>query len=154
MIGLSSADDKLADNVRDGLSSYLSSRMRLGMYKAQSTSIPTDVVLVLFDEEHTATVRGFYAKKTPGILEKVLHRESYDAWVEEASMVRRLIGVEIETNHDFSGVLVRSSAISPEQLCVAIDETARELRLMLCKNPQLQEISIFSNATIAYKGRS
>ena len=57
--------------------------------------------------------------------------------------------LEIETSHDFSGIIIESKIHSPKQLFAEIEKVADNLNLNLRENKELENINIYSNVTFA-----
>lgn len=148
MIGLSPAVEKRTYEFRDRLASDIASRMGLALHEEHGTPTAVDSYLGLYDKGDAEQVERFFARRVPDLLERALKTASYRAWEKEWALVRSLLKMEIETNHDFYGILVYSSAVRPDEVRTVIGEVAQELGLEMNENPALQGVSIYSNTIL------
>jgi hypothetical protein len=148
MVGLSREDEPSIPQLRDALARRLSLRMRLALHREEGRPTSADSYITLFDKGDEGRIARFFSQRIPDLLQRLLKTSGYRAWEMEFAAVRGLCKVEIETNHDFPGVLVYSSAVTAEELSLTIQEVASDLHLELCENRELEKVNVYSNVTL------
>ncbi len=138
-------DARHSFDFRDRLSAYISNDKKLVILRDEGHPTKVDSLFRLIDEKDENAVYDFLSKKIPNPFASIFKTKSWRIWQGEWRSVTKLIKVEIETNHDFPGTLIRSGIHSPEDLSVEIKKVATELGLELNENEQLEGINIFTN---------
>ncbi|MCJ7458144.1 MAG: hypothetical protein MUP17_04040 [candidate division Zixibacteria bacterium] len=145
MVGLRPIDIKHDFDFRDRLWVHISKDKKLVILRDEGHPTKADSVFRLIDEKDEKAVYGFLGKKIPNPFASIFKTKSWRIWQEEWRSMTKLVKVEIETSHDFSGVLINSRIHSPEDLSVEIKKVATELGLELNENKELEGINIFTN---------
>lgn len=145
MIGFRAADAKHIFDCRDRLWAHFSKDKKLVILKDEGHPTKVDSVFRLFDEKDKKAVHNFLNKTVPNLFASIFKTKNWRIWHEEWGAVRELIKLEVETSHDFPGVLIRSTIHSPDEFSSEIKEVATELGLELYEAEELENVSIFAN---------
>jgi len=151
IVGLTRVDEKRLFDFRDRLVSHFCGLRGLAVREERGVPTRYDSFAWLFDTKDMEEVERFYSGKRPTSLQAIFKTAAYRRWQEESDALDKRSKLEIATSHDLSGLIVYSSALSPEEISAAIRKVSGELGLGLREDPELQDINIFSNATLGVR---
>lgn len=151
MVGFRSNDEKYIFDFRDRLSVNISHNKGLIIHKIETGHpTPLDSVSRLFDKKVEEKIQPFFKKKVPdfSFFAVIFRTKNYIRWQKEWDSVKKLAKVEIETTHDFPGLIIDSTIHSSEELSLEIKEVSKESGLELYENKKLENINIYKNWTL------
>jgi len=149
MIGFTNRNGRFIFDFRNKLVSNISSKKGFIIQSIEGQPTKLDSIFWLFDENDEEIVTLFFNKKKPNFLATIFKTKYYRDWQTEFNAIMKLPKVVIETSHDFCGVMVYSAIYSTEEMVEEINNVARELRLELFANRNLENINIYSNRTFS-----
>ncbi|MBI5353433.1 MAG: hypothetical protein HZB50_12405 [Chloroflexi bacterium] len=122
---------------RDKLTKSILQIGNMEVHRTEGYPLPLDSTFRFYSKKHAIPVEKFLRMNPPGLFSRLINSPEWVSFQDEERLVSKMIDIEIETSHDFPGIVVNSRIHSEITISDVIQETAKGLEINLPRNKRL-----------------